>query len=265
MFSGSATLNSRAYWEQQAREKIGFVPANATMPRAIFVFNERITAAYAEMYLSDPSKFVWAGMAAFASNEVGLGLRRSEALIVEAGNPLIALGALLTNAPTGTEMIRALGTGNLDVYADIFWQHLAYSSGGIDELRNLRDRGELTAELFEAWSQIDNGQVMEGNRALLQYEQSVTLQQGVYNQHAKAFANISWMSQFMPSLLASPIPGDDVTFQAAVPGGDLGQFDDRWEWIDSSMLPAWQTLYQDSPETVRSQMEGFSSGASQGQ
>lgn len=40
--------------------------------------------------------------------------------------------------------------------------------------------------------------------------------------------------------LTSPIPGDPVAFQDHASWGDLGNFEDRWSWIDQSMLPAWR-------------------------
>lgn len=226
--------------------------------------NQRITAAYAEMYLRDPSKFLWAGMAAFASCDVGKGMRQAKALRDEAGNPLIAIGTLLTGAPTGTELATALGKGNLGVYADIYWQHLAYAQGGIQEMRDLKARGELPAEQLNAWELIEQGKVWEGNRQLLFYEQSVTLQKGVYDQHSKAFKNMSWLADYAPWMLKSPIPGHDVAFTTCVPGGNLGAFDDRWKWIDTSMLPAWKKFAQEDPVRVREMMEEFLKGKFKG-
>ena len=253
-------LESRAYWEQKAKDKIGYKPESPTHPRDILEGNRRITAAYAELYLRDPSKFVWAGMAAFASCDVGAGMRKAESLRDEAGNPLIAIGALLTGAPTGVELLQALGKGNLGVYADIYWQHLAYLEGGIEEMRGLNQRGELSDKLLRAWELIDKGQVWEGNRELLYYEQSETLQKGVYDKHSEAFKNMSWLASYMPSQLKSPIPGHDVPFTECVPGGNLGVFNDRWKWIDTSMLPAWKKLAQDDPAGVRQRMEEFLKG-----
>lgn len=253
-------LKTRAEWEQAAQELIGFKPGSPTHPRDILEMNRRITAAYAEMYLSDPSKFVWAGMAAFASCDVGKGMGQAKALRDEAGNPLIAIGTLLTGAPTGTELATALGKGNLGVYADIYWQHLAYAQGGIQEMRDLKARGELLVEQLNAWELVEQGKVWEGNRQLLVYEQSVTLQKGVYDQHSKAFKDMSWLADYAPWMLKSPVPGHDVAFTECVPGGNLGAFDDRWKWIDTSMLPAWKKLTQDNPAGVREMMQEFLKG-----
>lgn len=250
-------LRSRQEWEKEARDKVGFSPGAATHPANIFELNRRITAAYAEMYLSDPSRFVWAGMAALASCEVGKGMLKAKILRDEAGNPLIAIGALATGAPTGSEVLIALGRGNLGVYADIYWQHIAFASGGLAEMRDLNARGELSDGLLNAWVLIDRGKVWEGNRLLLNYEQQITLQQAVYDRHKDAFSNMSWLAGFRPSLLSSPIPGHDVSFTECVPGGNLGRFEDRWKWIDTSMLPAWRKLVEDQPDRVRALMNDF--------
>ena len=89
---------------------------------------------------------------------------------------------------------------------------------------------------------------------LLKYEQQVTLQNQVYGQHRSVFKYLSWLSEIAPSILNSPVPGDTVTFQSVVPGGDLGSFNDRWKWIEKSMLPAWKRLAETSPEKVREMM-----------
>jgi hypothetical protein len=253
-------LKTRAEWEQAAKDVIGFKPESVVHPKDILEMNQRITAAYAEMYLRNPLKFLWAGMAAFASRDVGKGMRQANALHNEARNPLIAIGTILTGTPTGSELATALGKGNLGVYADIYWQHLAYEQGGIQEMRNLKARGELQVTQLNAWELIEQGKVWDGNRQLLFYEQSVTLQKGVYDQHAKAFKSMSWLADYMPWMLSSPIPGHDIAFTESVPGGNLGSFNDRWKWIDTSMLPAWKKLTQENPASVREYMEEFLKG-----
>src|SRR4051812_20462588 len=39
--------------------------------------NVQVTASYAKMYISNPTVFKWAGMAAFASHEVGGGMQQA--------------------------------------------------------------------------------------------------------------------------------------------------------------------------------------------
>jgi hypothetical protein len=246
---------TRHYWEEKAKEIVGY-----GKDVDVIEMNRRITAAYAEMYLRSPSKFLWAGMAALASCDVGKGMIQAKILKKEAGTVAVGVGALATGMPTGTELMEALAVGNLYVYADMYSQHLAYSQGGLEEMKRLRDRGELSASCYDAWEKIDRGQVWEGNRLLLKWEQETTLQKAVYDQHPDAFKKLSWLARYMPALLDSPIPGDGNSFTKVVPNGNLGLFADRWKWIEQSMLPAWKKLVEHNQNEVRQSMEGFLKG-----
>lgn len=195
----------------------------------------------------------------------------------ESGEPL------LTGAPTGTELLGALTTGNIGVYRDIYWQHLAYERGGLAELERVFRSGEMGTvgmefpeRALEAWRTIDRGRqavregraaknqdqvsrgndlIWKGNQALLHHEQAVTLQQGVYEHHREAFR---WLSSgWNIEGIRSPIPGDTSEFREAVPGGDIGRFEDRWRWISEQMLPAWRRLAETDPDRVRRDMEEF--------
>ena len=240
-------------WIALAKEKIGFGPG--LQHPNYFEMNHRITSAYAEMYLSNPDVFKWAGMAAFASKEVGDGMHQAEALR-ESGLPYIPFVPGMDIS--GTELLQALAQGNMGVYADLYWQHLAYQGGGIKELEKAYNAGELGRVPFEAWQKIDRGRrennqslIWEGNKALLEYEQKTVLQQGVYDQNRKLWremssAPVSWFQE-----IESPIPGDGISFNDYKGGGDIGSFDDRWRWISESMLPAWQRLDANRAESTR--------------
>jgi hypothetical protein len=245
---------TRHDWEGKAKEIIGY-----GKDVDIAEMNRRITAAYAEMYLRNPSKFLWAGMAAFASREVGKGMGQAQTLQEQAGTGLGAV-ALLGGMPTGAELKEALAIGNLYVYRDMYWQHLAYSQGGLEEMRRLRDQNELSASCYEAWEKIDRGNVWEGNRLLLKWEQENTLQKAVYDRFPDAFKKLSSLARYIPSLLESPIPGDGNSFTKVVPNGNLGVFADRWKWIEQSMLPAWRKLADGNPNEVRRSMDELLKG-----
>lgn len=237
---------------RQAQAIIGYVPGQGHTTD-YFEMNRRITSAYAEMYQSNPDVFKWAGMAAFASREVGNGMRQAQALR-ESGLPWIPFISDIS----GTEVLQALAQGNLGVYADIYWQHLAYQQGGIEEITRAFRAGELDPIAYEAWQKIDRGRrennqdlIWEGNTDLLRYEQRTVLQTQVYDPNRRLWqkmssAPISWFQK-----INSPIPGDPNNFNSYVDGGDIGSFEDRWRWISESMLPAWRRLDSNRAEALR--------------
>ena len=262
--AGGSQPSPKAKWQAAAYKQIGYSPKDGyhipLLPPSgpegpvpvpdmqpgmdSFTMNQRITKAYADMYRSDPGTFKWAGMATLASREVGGGEIQS-----------YGLGASPTNFYlNATEMEDLLAKGNFAVYNDIYWQLMAYKSCGLAEMKLARDRGDINNETYKAWQQIDagkrtgnQGMVWAGNEGLLRYEQGVTLQKGIYDAdptlwNRASSAPVSWVQK-----LASPIPGDSMTFNqfSADHGFDspsIGNFDQRWAWIHDSMLPAWQKL-----------------------
>jgi hypothetical protein len=82
----------------------------------------------------------------------------------------------------------------------------------------------------------------------------------VYDQFPDASKKLSWLARYTPSLLESPIPGDNRSSTTVVPNGNLASFKDRWQWIDDSMLPAWKRLSERDPNEVRRLMQEFLKG-----
>lgn len=215
--------------------------------------NRRITASYAKMYLSRPSVFKWAGMAALASAEVGRGMQQAWQLgfgdwgMSAGGTMLVWVGGLVKTGESvgpllGKKLFWALSGGNRFVWWDIFWQHLAYQEQGISALMAAHKAGELPQANLQAWQRIDAGQqkgdmaqIWQGNSELLRYEQEFVLQAQVYDRSRDIWPVIS-------DDVPSPIPGHGVKFTSYVPGGDIGDFKHRWKWIEESMLPAWKSL-----------------------
>lgn len=208
----------------------------------IFARNRAITQAYANMYNSDPVAFKWAGMASFASCEVGKGMRQAIALR-DSGLPILPGMTYL-----GTDILRSLEYGNAAIYMDIFWQHLAYQRCGIKELRRLQGQEGFDKKLFDAWDDIDCGRktshptlVWKGNKALLQHEQADIIQR-MYDMNRPMWKQLSSAPTVWFQKIESPIPGDHVAFQDFMVDGDIGSYADRWKWIDGRMLSEWQKL-----------------------
>jgi hypothetical protein len=271
-------LEALPRWMREAGVDVNLHTAEGARQN-IFQLNRSITAAYARMYLRDPETYRWAGMAAYASDLVGSGM--FQATQTTQMGPAGSVYQLVTGTPTGAELLAALRAGNIGVYRDIYWQHLAYEHGGLEELERSYVSQEIPMpeRVIEAWRTIDRGRtlmreaetagdsamreqgndlVWEGNAALLRYEQEETLQKGVYDHHRSAF---EWLSSgYNIAGIASPIPGHDATFGQDVPDGDIGNFGDRWRWIAEHMLPAWRELAENDPEQVRADMERFAAG-----
>jgi len=256
--SGLQEVRGRKHWEDQARKLLGpprEVRNFAEISEMLLQRNRIITAAYAEMFLSNPDVFRWAGMAAYASYSVGTGMNLCQGAIVDT-NGIVAFGKLLTGAPTEVETFEFLANGNLAVFKDIYWQHLAYRHGGFAEIQGIFDAGDLPKRLYDAWKKIDDGTksgnadlVWQGNKELLEYEQLVTLQKQIYAKHRKA-------AKFIGALTRSPIPGDHEKgrFSKYNPNGDLGNPKDRWDWISNSMLPAYRRLVEGDLDRVKRDM-----------
>jgi len=248
-----ATLHATLakYWEGRAREKIGFVQGKGA--GTFLEMNRKITSAYAEMYLQNPDVFKWAGMAALASDAVGNGMAQAEAY-AESDIPLPPIPGLDFTWITGTEIRQWLGTGNLGVFADIYWQHVAYKEAGIDMLKFEGQEKRLEDRQLTGWKSIDDGVkaknldlVWKGNRDLLYYEQNELLQRRVYDQNRKLWKTLCAKPMKWFMTFTSPVPGDPTPFS----GSDFGDAGQRWSWIDSSMLPAWKRLDADRPRAIK--------------
>ena len=245
----NSTNDSRAQWEARARLRIGGAPHDRA---EIFRRNENISAAYAEMYLRNPTLYKWAGMAALTSASVGRGMYIMHYLRQSRLGGVVGL----FNSEVAA-IYETLGAGNLAVFADIYWQHLAYDQGGIGELARIFHLGRLDRRTFTAWQTLDEGRrtanqdlVWAGNSGLLHFEQKEVLQPSVYDGNEPLWKAVSgWIT--------SPILGHHETFGTFMPEGNIGIFEDRWRWIEQSMLPRWKALAERQPERVERTLLGL--------
>lgn len=239
-----------AQWRSRANRRIEFSPGNPADRATVLKRNEYVTAAYAEMYLRNPAVYKWAGMAALTSAAVGRGMYMIHGL--KHSHMGLMVGLFSREVAQVSAM---LGAGNLAVFEDIYWQHLAYERAGITELERMYRAGALDRRVIQAWRQIEQGRragdpalIWAGNRGLLHYEQQQVLQPAVYDGDRELWKALSgW--------ILSPIPGHVETIEAFAPGANIGIFDDRWAWIEQRMLPRWQALADQQPGRVERRLQ----------
>ena len=170
-------IHSREEWKAVAESRLP--PREDVVQR-----NRAITAHYARLYLDHHDIFKWAGMAAFASNQVGVALAFVEMMQTpgrmmendgseEQGDIFQGIGTLFAGAArtlfslpfsvfdfaaknillNDLEEIRA---GNNGIYNDIAWAHMAYLEGGLDEIE-VNIAGNERELLLSGFRLIDEG------------------------------------------------------------------------------------------------------------
>ncbi len=147
--------------------------------------NRAITARYARWYLQEPWLFKWAGMAAFASAQVGIGLALME-MIDAPHDALRPAHATLHQEPGLLELLRDVYGRGLDIalfvpisahdtathqlrqdlelirqaneaiFRDTGWAHLAYIRGGLAAVEACLTDAE-DAQLRDAFRLLDEG------------------------------------------------------------------------------------------------------------
>jgi hypothetical protein len=247
--SDISASDPRAQWRSGANRRIEFRPGNPADRATILKRNEYVTAAYAEMYLRNPAVYKWAGMAALTSATVGRGmyiihyLKRSRMGLMVGlfGREVAKISAML-------------GAGNLAVFENIYWQHLAYErwdrrAGARLPRGGTRPAGHarLAADRRRA-TRWRPGADLAGQPHLAALRAAAGLQPAVYDGDRELWKVLS-------GRILSPIPGHTETIESLAPDANTGVFDDRWAWIEQRMLPRWQTLADQQPARVERRLQ----------
>jgi hypothetical protein len=161
------------------------------------LMNARINSAYAYLWLTD-RRFQWAGLAAFASKQVGCGLLHSTEMIAKGE----AAGAALLDKGAGFfagRMRQRLALCSRNLFLDIYPLHRFYTLRGIDGIRTCLDERQLIRdkvkwevkdqlqfgmpfrEIRAGFEAIKQGNIMESVRQLVWHEQVNVLQPILYN------------------------------------------------------------------------------------
>jgi len=244
----------------------------------VFHRNLEISSRYAWIYKYLPDYFKWAGMAAFASHHVRLALfpfrlDRARTGYVDIPRSLRRQKALLLS---DVDTIRAT---NNAIFDDIFWVHLAYGTAddGIERLRALLGPDPHYAPVLAGFEAIDRGRRMleddgasaanrraafdliwKGNVELLQHEQHALVQPNL-DRLSCAFARLfsigsalsfevrgtrNELSYFTSFYLYSFTRGMPRALGTRV-WPRITRFDDRWNWIVTSIVPRFQRFDAD--------------------
>lgn len=177
--SGSAIEQAacEALWAAYQKEAEGIISPAGDDHRHR---NHLINGAYADLYLRN-SKFVWAGLAAYASKQVGCAMDHS-------------LHYKKWGVPGGSQMAsdmyESLGAGNRDLFLDIYPLHRFYEEHGYDRMKKCAGERKppvpaAALDGFEALDRYektgDPEELKEHVRAIAWHEQVNVLQRDIYN------------------------------------------------------------------------------------
>jgi hypothetical protein len=161
------------------------------------LMNARINSAYAYLWLTD-RRFQWAGLAAFASKQVGCGLLHSAEMVAKGK----ADGAGLLDRGAGffaDRMRQRLALCSRSLFLEIYPLHRFYTLRSAEGMRKCLDERQLIRdkvkwevkeqlpfglpfkEIRAGFDAIDRGDVMESVRQLVWHEQVNVLQPILYN------------------------------------------------------------------------------------
>lgn len=207
-------LSPEHLWATFQTEAENLIKVNGSMEGNEEERNRRINAAYAKLWLAD-NRFQWAGLAAFASKQVGCTIlhvadtitknrreRDEMELSVAAAFPG-AEAAVIPQAMTegsAAYMHKQLGFGNEHLFLDIYPLHRFYMERGWKEFtaclerrqnkkypvywnvdRNVLPFGTPFREIRDGFEQIELGRFDESVRYLARHEQVNVLQKIMYS------------------------------------------------------------------------------------
>ncbi|WP_184048036.1 DUF2515 family protein [Paraburkholderia sp. MM5384-R2] len=193
--------------------------------------NRSINAAYAQLWWDD-RRFQWAGLAAFASKQVGCGLLNAAEMIGKSASDSVANlrkvasvgpAAWMTaygaqsavsaaTAESGAKVYQMLAKGNTSLFLDVWPLHMFYKKFGLARLKRcLPERkllrssvlwpiensvpfAEERPQILSAFSAIDSGRIADGVKDFAIHEQINILQPAMYND--PTFALLMRANQF---------------------------------------------------------------------
>lgn len=242
-------------------------------PCCAFHRNLEISARYAWLYQQRPTWLKWAAMAAIASHHIRIVLFP---LRLDASDGYVDLPRSLSRRGLLTEDANTIRETNNAIFDDVFWVHLAYlaDDGGLERLRRLLSPQPHYASVLSAFELIDRGRelqaressshsvgrqgvdlVWEGNVALLDHEQRVTVQPH-FDSLSRLFARTISMgattsfelhgvreeARYFTSFYLYSITGGLPHALRARSWPRITRLEDRWRWLETRVVPRFRQL-----------------------
>lgn len=222
--------------------------------------NKKISSIYAELYLQNKELFKWAGMAAFASNHVGIGLTPYH---IKGFKP-----KSLTESHTSKSLIHdfnLLRHINNEIYDDIAWTHQAYLDGGIPLLEELMGEHAHYKSMLDGWKSLEaaaqgdhgseedkNMHVWRANAKLLRHEQEIVVQP-LFNKFSSLFRRIITICasldfnpnhfktdyKYHSSFIFYVYTKEFHLLKETKFLPDLTRFNQRWNWLERKVVRNW--------------------------
>ena len=242
--------------------------------------NVEISSRYAAIYRALPAALKWAAMAAVASHHVRLALFPFRIDADRTGYVDIP-HSLRRHKALFIDDINTIRQTNNAIFEDIFWVHVAYLTceDGIGQLRSLLRTDDHYSAILAGFEAIDQGRraldrgpaseqdrraaedlVWQGNVQLLNHEQRALVQPN-FDGLSCTFARLisaGAVTSFDVRGLHHEVTYftsfyvDSFTRVSSRGGGPrrwprITRFDDRWRWLETSVVPRFRALDADTP------------------
>lgn len=185
-----------ALWKKYREEAEALIAPHDEDHRAR---NRAISAAYARLYLENPN-FTWAGLAAYASKQVGCAMDHARHAMSTGKKFLLGGTAALPIAPlpalgsagygagaagAAAYTYEMLGKGNRELFLDIYPLHRFYQEHGIDKMRACAGSRSppIPREALLGFQAIADGELSRSLAEIARHEQLNVLQPLIYDDY----------------------------------------------------------------------------------
>jgi hypothetical protein len=246
----------------------GMTYAYVPFPRGIaekrLEIMKNIGKAYGEMYQKNRDLFLWCGFAAIAVND-GILPGAIDSMKISgdwgnAGDKLtgdLAARVIPRAQESAQDGAKAAFAGNLGIYADLYWVHLAYLDGGIAKLREL----QVNEDVLKTVEKLDENRggetarakaaISAANLAMFEYEQVKILTPifkyyGDVMQLASRQGVVNLPNQVIRKTARAA--GLDPTWSGSYNGKNYAEAEPRWTWLKTVGWPSYMGIRSSSDD-----------------